>query len=133
MNKTILFVDDDMDDREILAQVLENSYPQIHADFAENGVAAIEYLTGKSKSSNLPCLIVLDLNMPVLDGKETFKKIRTELNLNSIPVIIFTSSHNPSDKSLFQSLGIEFITKPGDFSSLNKIVGHMVSVCNSAC
>lgn len=130
MSKTILFVDDDADDREVLANVLERVSPQVNAVFAENGLKAIEYL---NQSPRLPCLIVLDLNMPVLDGKETFKKIRNELNLGSVPVIIFTSSHNPNDRSLFHSLGIEFITKPDDFTHFNSIVDHMVSVCSGNC
>ncbi len=133
MNKTILFVDDDEDDRDILADVLEIVNPKVNAVFAENGLKAIEYLSDKMESSQLPCLIVLDLNMPLLDGKETFNKIRNELNLSSIPVIIFTSSHNPNDQIMFRSLGIEFITKPDDFSRLNKIVDHMVSVCGDNC
>jgi CheY-like chemotaxis protein len=130
MSKTILFVDDDADDRDVLADVLQQVSTQVNAVFAENGLKAIEYL---SASSQLPCLIVLDLNMPVLDGKETFKKIKNELNLGSVPVIIFTSSHNPNDRNLFHSLGIEYITKPDDFSHLNKIVGHMVNVCSGNC
>lgn len=130
MSKTILFVDDDADDRDVLSNVLGRLSPQVHAVFAENGLKAIEYL---SQSPHLPCLIVLDLNMPILDGKETFKKIRNELNLGSVPVIIFTSSQNPNDRSLFLSLGIEFITKPDDFSHFNSIVGHMVSVCSGDC
>jgi CheY-like chemotaxis protein len=133
MNKTILFVDDDADDRDVLADVLKNTHPQVNAVFAENGLKAIQYLSDKTQTSQLPCLIVLDLNMPILDGKETFKKIRDELNLGSVPVIIFTSSHNPTDRQLFSALGIEFITKPDDFSHLNKIVGHMVSVCSGNC
>ena len=133
MNKTILFVDDDADDRDILADVLQHVNPQVNAVFAENGLKAIEYLSTTMKSSQLPCVIVLDLNMPFLDGKETFKKIRNELELGSVPVIIFTSSHNPNDRILFDSLGVEFITKPDDFSHLNKIVSHIVSVCGSDC
>jgi CheY-like chemotaxis protein len=128
MGKTILFVDDDVDDREILAEVLKLVSPHVNAVFAENGMEALAYL-GNKMESELPCLIVLDLNMPLLDGKETFKKIRNELNLASVPVIIFTSSHNPKDRRLFDTFGVEFITKPHDFSHLNKIVGHMVNVC----
>lgn len=128
MNKTILFVDDDADDRDILGDVLKIVNPEVNAVFAENGLKAIEYLSDK-ESSELPCLIVLDLNMPYLDGKETFKKIRNELNLASVPVIIFTSSYNPNDRHLFNTLGIEYITKPDEFSDLNKIVGHMVNLC----
>jgi CheY-like chemotaxis protein len=133
MSKTILFVDDDEDDRHVLADVLEQVDPKVNAVFAENGLKAIEYLYDRSQSAQLPCLIVLDLNMPILDGKETFKKIRNELKLADIPIIIFTSSHNPNDQTMFRSVGTEFITKPDDFSKLNNIVGHMVNVCCDGC
>jgi CheY-like chemotaxis protein len=133
MSKTILFVEDDADDRDILADVLKQVDPQVTAVFAENGLKAIEYLNGKKNSSQLPCLIVLDLNMPYLDGKETFKKIRDELQFALLPVIIFTSSLNPNDRHSFTAMGVEFISKPDDFSRLNTIVGHMVSVCSGNC
>jgi DNA-binding response OmpR family regulator len=67
--------------------------------------------------------------MPILDGKETYKKIREELKIDSIPVMIFSSSQNPNDKALFNNLGIEFITKPDEFSHFSNVVDHMVSVC----
>jgi CheY-like chemotaxis protein len=131
MSKTILFVEDDEDDRDVLADVLQDVNPSVNAVFAENGLKALEYLSKKKEASQLPCLIVLDLNMPFLDGKETFIKIRNELQLNSVPVIIFTSSHSPTDKQLFTSQGVEYIIKPNEFANLNKVVGHMVSICNS--
>ena len=77
----------------------------------------------------MPCLIVLDLNMPYLDGRQTCRRIKNEPRLDGIPIIVFTSSHNPNDKVLFESQGVEFITKPEDFSSLQAIVKHMLDVC----
>lgn len=131
MNKTILFVEDDADDREFLSVVVNEMNPAVNVVFAENGLKALEYLNERKEKEQLPCLIVLDLNMPYLDGKETFKKIKQELQLDDVPIIIFTSSHNPNDRLLFTSMGIEFITKPDDFSYMNKIVSHMISVCGN--
>jgi CheY-like chemotaxis protein len=131
MIKTILFVDDDAEDREILAEVLKTINPGVNAVFAENGIRAIEYLLESLNHKDLPCLVVLDLNMPFLDGKETYKKIKNELKIESVPVIIFTSSSNPSDKQMFSSLGVEFITKPDDFEYFNKAIRYMVNVCSS--
>lgn len=131
MNKTILFVEDDADDREFLSFVVNEMNPAVNVVFAENGLKALEYLNERKEKEQLPCLIVLDLNMPYLDGKETFKKIKQELQLDDVPIIIFTSSHNPNDRLLFTSMGIEFITKPDDFSYMNKIVSHMISVCGN--
>jgi len=126
MNKTILFVEDDVDDRELLLDVVKNTHPEVNVAFAENGLKALQYL---SEGHQLPNLIVLDINMPILDGKETYKKIREELKIDSIPVMIFSSSQNPNDKALFNNLGIEFITKPDEFSHFSNVVDHMVSVC----
>ncbi len=129
MNKTILFVDDDEDDRQLLADVVKNTHPEVNIAFAENGLIALQYLSEGQQNLQLPCLIVLDLNMPILDGKETYKKIREELKIDSVPVMIFTSSQNPNDKTLFNNLGVEFITKPDEYWHLNQIVNRMVSVC----
>src|SRR5947209_3614608 len=103
MTKTILFVEDDADDRDILAEVLHLINPAVNAVFAENGLRAVQYLEERKDRAQLPCLIVLDLNMPYLDGKETYKKIRNELHLDSVPVVIFTSSHSPNDRQHFNS------------------------------
>ena len=129
MNKTILFVDDDADDRDFMAEMVKNLDPPIEAVFVQNGLEAIEYLHHRKEESDLPCLIVLDLNMPFLDGKETYRRIRHELHLGDIPVIIFTSSMNPNDQTLFTSQGVEFYTKPDNFSYYRKIVGRIMDVC----
>lgn len=129
-DRTILFVEDDPDDREMLSQVVNDLNPSIHAAFAENGIKALEYLDA-AKQAKLPCLIVLDLNLPILDGKETFRKIRNDTSLGRVPVVIFTSSHNPNDKAMFHELGIEFITKPNSFAHMSPIVSRMISACCS--
>jgi CheY-like chemotaxis protein len=128
-NKTILFVEDDEDDRELITEAVNKVDEHVDTVFAENGLHAVNYLTGVKERSELPCLIVLDLNMPILDGKETYKKIKNELKLESIPVIIFTSSHNPHDKKMFSGLGVEYINKPMNFSNMNDIIRHMIGVC----
>lgn len=131
MNKTILVVDDDADDRELLWEIAKQMNPAVNIEFAANGLQAIEYLNDGKEKEQLPCLIILDLNMPFLDGKETYKRIKQDEKLETVPVIIYTSSHNPSDKLLFSTLGVEFISKPDDFSFMNKIVGHMLGVCSN--
>ena len=97
---------------------------------AENGLKAIDYLQSVQQPENeLPRLIVLDLNMPFLDGKGTFEKIKMHPLFNNIPVVIFTSSQNPHDKTFFNNAGIEFITKPSNFSLMHNIAKHMLDHC----
>jgi len=126
VQKTILYVDDDEDDVELFSDAIRIINPDIKIAIAKNGLEALKYLYSINE---LPCLIVLDLNMPYLDGKQTFQKIRDNPPLQNVPVIVYTSSSNPSDKSLFDSLGIDFITKPHDFSLMSKVAQQIISKC----
>lgn len=125
-NKTILYVDDDEDDVELLTDAIRGIDPKVTIAIAKNGAEALTYLQSVQK---LPCLIVLDLNMPYLNGKQTFDKIKADSSLQHIPVIVFSSSANPSDKATFNSLGIDFITKPHNFSAISEAAIRMLNNC----
>jgi CheY-like chemotaxis protein len=125
-NRTILYVDDDEDDRDFFSKAVRDVNPQVKIVFAENGMEALKYLDA---CSSLPCLMVLDINMPVLDGKETFQRVKKDSRLQNLPVVIFTSSQKPADKQLFNSMGVEFITKPANFAYMNSIASRMVRFC----
>lgn len=119
-----MFVDDDQDDIEIFSDALRNLDPGVEITVAENGVKALDLLTNKR-----PCLIILDLNMPYLDGKQTFHKIKANPQLENVPIIIFTSSANPADKTMFDMLGISFITKPYTITDIDRTVAVMLDHC----
>lgn len=128
--KTLLVVEDDADDRQLMLDAITQVNPFLNIVFAQNGLEAMDYLDQiKNDPSKMPCLIVLDLNMPYIDGKETFQRIRDNSSLSAIPVIIFTSSLNPADKALFEKSGVEFFSKPDHYSVMNEIVSHMLQVC----
>ncbi len=127
--KTILIIEDDPDDRELLILALQGTDANVQVQLAENGQEALDYLHQQlAAGAPLPGLIVLDLNMPYLDGKATFKEIRSNSSLSAIPVIIFTSSLNPNDKALFHNCGVELISKPYNFSMMQDIVHRMLDV-----
>lgn len=129
-HKIILYVDDDADDREFLKEAIQRTNPEVEVALANNGLEALDYLSARKESnSQLPCLIILDINMPFLDGRETFERIKKEQRLRQVPVIVFSSSEKPADKQLFNSLGIEYFTKPTSLSYMNEIVAHMINVC----
>lgn len=129
-NKIILYVDDDEDDRELLKEAIESANPGVEVALAHNGLEALAYLSARNESDlQLPCLIVLDINMPFLDGRETFERIKKEQRLQQVPIIVFSSSEKPADKQLFNSFGIDYFTKPTSLSYMNQIVNHMINVC----
>ena len=68
-------------------------------------------------AQQLPCLIVMDINMPKLDGKQTFVQLQADSIFSNIPVVVFSTSSSPMDKLFFQSKGARFY-KPS-LSALN--------------
>lgn len=128
--KTILYVDDDPDDRELLTDLLKQASPGVHVAVAGNGIEALDYLDNAcSGSAPLPCLIILDINMPYLDGTQTLERIRGDKRFSGINVVMYSSSQKPADQEHFQSRGVEFITKPDSITYMNRVASHLVTRC----
>jgi CheY-like chemotaxis protein len=78
----------------------------------------------------MPCLVILDINMPVMNGKETLQAIRSHSQLNSLSVVLFSTSNNPADAAFAEKLDAVLITKPIEYSDLEKIAQLFVEQCN---
>ena len=123
---SILMADDDPDDRMLIKQALsENDLPHT-LEFVENGVELMEYLhkTGKYQDGNSPRpdLILLDLNMPKMDGREALRLIKSDPELRRIPVIVLTTSKAEEDIFQTYDLGVNsFICKPVRFQDLVEV------------
>jgi CheY-like chemotaxis protein len=127
--KSILYVDDDPDDRELLFNAIKNINPDIEVILADNGLAALDYLKNIKNKKDLPGLIVLDLNMPLLDGRETLKRIKDDPMLSSLKIVVFTTGENPNEKQSFNELGIQYISKPFNIQFLHSIANQMIEIC----
>ena len=127
--KSILYVDDDPDDREFLFNAIKNINPDIEVILADNGLAALDYLKNIKNKIDLPGLIVLDLNMPLLDGRETLKRIKDDPMLSSLKIVVFTTGENPNEKQSFNELGIQYISKPFNIQFLHSIANQMIEIC----
>ncbi len=120
----ILMADDDADDRLLTEEALVESRVLNELHFVENGVELLEYLHGKGKYSDreqfpLPGLILLDLNMPLMDGREALENIKKDPVLKRIPVVILTTSKIEEDMLKGYDLGAaSYITKPVTFDVL---------------
>ena len=114
----ILIVDDDADDREIIRDAFMSALEEQDYVFVENGDKLLEYLE-HSGEREPPSLIMLDLNMPGKDGRETLKEIKNDSRFHHIPTIVFTTSSSVRDKQMVYDLGANcFITKPDTFNKL---------------
>jgi len=123
--KTCLLVDDDDDDKEIFCLALQKVDPSIDCTTARDGREALSIL---NNNSFVPDYIFLDLNMPLMDGKECLKEIRKRGHLNHIPVIIFSTSAADKDVEETKRLGANsFITKPPLVATLAKKLSEIFS------
>ncbi len=118
--------DDDPDDRMLMKQALAENGLSNTIEFVENGADLLDYLNMKGKYSSAettrPGLILLDLNMPKMDGREALRLIKASADLRRIPVIVLTTSK--SDEDIFQTydLGVNsFICKPVRFNDLVEV------------
>ena len=126
----ILVVDDDDADALMIEEALETSDMRTTVSRVADGREALDYLhrQGPYTSVNRPDLILLDLNMPRMDGRETLAAIKTDDRLKAIPVVILTTSGAAPDiVASYQRRANAYVTKPfglDDFESTVRQIGR---------
>ena len=123
----ILMVDDDLDDQYLVQEAWLELNLEYELKFASDGEELIELLhkalSGDKKLTNLPSLILLDLNMPRKNGKKALEEIKRVPELSHIPIVILTTSKDSVDIHHCYSFGAAgFITKPATFKDLLKTI-----------
>lgn len=125
---TILMADDDPDDRMLTEEAWEENQLANELYFVEDGEQLLNYLHRRGEYAHLsgeplPDLVLLDLNMPKKDGRESLKEIKASPNLRRIPIVILTTSKAEEDILRTYDLGASsFITKPVTFEALVDMV-----------
>lgn len=125
--KVILLVEDNRDDEELAIRALKKNNISNAVVVARDGVQAIDYLFGTSEGAagapTLPQVILLDLNLPKLNGLDVLKKIRSEQRTRFLPVVVLTSSKEEEDILNSYSLGANsYVRKPIDFGQFIEAV-----------
>jgi CheY-like chemotaxis protein len=112
----ILIADDDQEDRYLLHTAFEEIGRSNDIYLVENGLQVFSYLDSSMEQTNMPSLIVLDLNMPILNGMETLSRLKAHKLYKNIPVIMFTTSIHEVEKEKCLAIGAaDFIKKPARF------------------
>jgi CheY-like chemotaxis protein len=124
--KIILMAEDDVDDRLLAKDALAESGLGEDLHFVDNGEELLDYLLQRGKfnaQTPQPGLILLDLNMPVKDGREVLQEIKSHAALRRIPVVVLTTSRADTDIDLIYHLGANsFITKPVRYETLVEVM-----------
>lgn len=125
----ILVVDDDLEDHMILQSFFSEAGLDDIVQYRENGQEALFFLETIGDDTLLPRLIVLDLNMPILNGTQTLLRLKQTPRLKSIPVIIFSTSQNETEKRKCLSLGaVDYMVKPLTLEEGRQIISRFAKV-----
>lgn len=128
--KIILHIDDDPDDRLLVNQALNTINPYIVLHQAPNGKMALDFLARAKRIGELPSLIIMDMNMPVMSGNDIYREIKKDTGLSNIPIAIFTTSRDIRDVDYWKKENVIMITKPGNFKELIEKLKNILAYCS---
>jgi CheY-like chemotaxis protein len=125
---TILIADDDPDDRMLARDALNESKLANAVQFVEDGQELLDYLRRQGRFADptlspTPGIILIDLNMPRVDGRSAIQALKADATLCHIPVIVLTTSSAEEDIFRSYALGVSsYITKPVSFDALVQVM-----------
>jgi len=128
LSMTILTAEDDPDDCLLMEEAFQESGRENHLYFVPDGISLMQYLRRQGNFAEpavapRPDLILLDLNMPRKDGRESLAEIKADPDMRSIPVVVLTTSIAEEDVLRTYDLGCAgFITKPASYQDLLDVV-----------
>ena len=120
--KYILYAEDDADDQDLIQDMMSSIDSDLEIVCVDNGQLLLSHLEELQPGSFLPSIIILDMNMPTLDGIETLRTLKAHPKYSTIPVIIFSTSNLEKDRKLALENGAShFITKPVHHEDIEQI------------
>jgi CheY-like chemotaxis protein len=125
--KFILIGEDDLDDQEIFREIFSSIREEIQLQFVQNGTEVLNYL---ENCEILPCLIVLDYNMPELSGADILEKLKENSRYEKIPKVIWSTSGSNIFRERAIELGAtDYIIKPSNVSELQNLATYIAGLC----
>lgn len=129
--KTVFLVDDDQDDRYFLRQAIEEAGALVDIVEVENGLELLTLIRKDDQipgSQTLTALVLLDMNMPKMNGLETIVAIRSDPSTATVPVVMISTSSNPNlIESAYRAGVNNFITKPSSFEGFTDLSQQLIT------
>ena len=128
-SKFILLGEDDADDQEMLKEVFTSIDTGFVLFFVNNGKETISALE-KLKDDQMPCLIVLDYNMPGLNGADILRELSTNERYKNIPKVVWSTSGSEKFRNVCLELGaVDYVIKPNNVKGIEEVARYMLSLC----
>lgn len=127
--RLVLYADDDTDDLFFVSDLLSVHRENLELKTFLDGGQILTYLEKLKPTDHLPCLIILDFNMPVVSGKEVLFRLREKELFKNIPIIVFTTSSFSFDKEFAEKYNAVFRVKPLHLDQMKDVVSEFLSYC----
>lgn len=125
----ILYADDDKDDQLFIEEAFIQQTRNVELMIASDGEEVFTILGELLNKNREPSLIILDVNMPKLSGKEALIRLRKVKKLEEVPVVLFTTSSLPKDEEFASQYRAGFITKPMDSHQMQQVMEQFIAHC----
>lgn len=123
---TCLLIDNDPDDCDIFLMALQEADPDLSCETSNSGIEALSRLN--THPSFIPSAIFIDMNMPLMNGKQCLQELRKMARLKEVPMYVYSTSADPRAVAEVKTLGArDFLVKPSGFIPLVELLSHLLS------
>ena len=125
----VIFADDDADDLELITGLFKQYNREVNVLEFRDGKEVMKFLDDFALKASLPQLIVLDINMPRMNGMETLVAIRNHHRYRHIPVVLYTTSTNASDQEFCDKYGASWVSKSSTIEGVRQTAKVLAEFC----
>ncbi|MBO9681494.1 MAG: response regulator [Flavisolibacter sp.] len=126
----VLYADDDPEDIELVSEAFQSYSQNVELLTFADGIELLNFIETIDPFHASPCLFILDINMPRLDGKETLRRLRRIESFSEVPAVLFSTSSLPADASFARNFNAGFVTKPLHTNQVNMIIDEIIDHCS---
>lgn len=126
----VLYADDDPDDIELLSEAFQAYSHNLELMTFSDGIELLRFIEAIDPFNIAPCLFILDINMPRLNGKETLRRLRRLDSFADVPAVLFSTSSLPADEVFAKNFNAGFVTKPLHGDQVHHIIDEIIEHCS---
>lgn len=125
----VFYADDDPDDLQLVLESFNQYAKNVEVITASDGGQALKFFQSTDEPFLTPCLIILDINMPEINGKDLLVKIRQMERFADVPVVLFTTSTQPLDMMFAKKFNAGFVSKPLNVKQMELTIDQFIGHC----
>lgn len=126
----VLYADDDHEDIELVSEAFRHYSQNVELVTFSDGVEMLNYVRTIDPLQPAPCLFIIDINMPGVNGKETLKRLRKIEEFADVPAVLFSTSTLPADAAFAKVYNAGFVTKPLYLEQVHQIIDQIIEHCS---